>query len=243
MYKGKRILLVDNDVTLLQVLKATLEADGYAVSVASSGEQGLRVAYALDPDLILLDIMMPGMDGWEVCRRIRQMSDVPIIMLTALYTPADTARGLQLGADDYVTKPIHHRVLVARIEAIFRRMEKSFPLSDSCAYDDGVLKVDLCRQQAYREGTPIHLTPKEFALLGRLMETPGQVVPHEELLTCVWGPTYSSDTRYLSVYISYLRKKLEADPPHPRYILTRWRVGYLFNPGGERAAGAEPHRS
>ena len=239
MYKGKRILVVDDDVTLLQALSISLEADGYKVSVADSGKEGLRVAYEEKPDLIILDIGMRGLDGWEVCRTIRRFSDVPIIMLTAWDSEEHTTRGLKLGADDYVAKPVAHNVLVARMEAIFRRLEKSFRLSDSCAYDDGVLKIDLCRQQVYREGTPVHLTPKEYALLGRLMETPGQVVPHEELLTCVWGTNYRSDTRYLGVAIHGLRKKLEPDPHTPRYILTRWRVGYLFNPGGRPAVDGE----
>jgi len=241
MYRGRRILVIDDDTGLLQVLRASLEADGYSVLVASNGEEGLRIAYKENPDLLVLDVMMPGLSGWDVCRHIRRMSSVPIIMLTALSTVDEKKRGLRLGADDYITKPFAHGELVARMEALFRRVEMEFSLSNTSVYDDGVLKIDLQKQQVHRKGRPVHLSPKEYALLSRLVETPGQIVPHQELLTHVWGARYSHETGYLSVYIRYLRQKLEDEPSNPRYILTRWRLGYLFNPAGRLSTSRPGH--
>jgi len=229
VYGDKRILIVDDDVTLLKVLQITLEGEGYTISIATEGEEGLRLAYLEHPDLVVLDVMMPTMDGWEVCRRLRQMSNVPIMMLTARSSEMDIVRGLGLGADDYLPKPFGVSELKARIEALLRRVEANASLPPHTVYDDGNLRIDFHRQQAWRRGVPIELSRKEFDLLACLAQSPGQVMPRRELLTRIWGPTCTDENRYLSLYVRYLRQKLEDDPSNPRYILTRWGRGYLFS--------------
>ena len=230
MYGDKRILIVDDDVTLLKVLQITLEKEGYTISLATRGEEGLRLAYTEHPDLVVLDVMMPTLDGWEVCRRLRQMSDVPIIMLTARSLETDIIRGLGLGADDYLPKPFGVGELKARIEALLRRVETDASLPPHAVYDDGTLKIDFHRQQVWRRGVLIELSCREFDLLACLAKSPGQLMAHRELLTRVWGVECVAENRYLSLYIRYLRQKLEDDTSNPRYILTRWGRGYLFNP-------------
>ena len=230
MYGDKRILIVDDDVTLLKLLQLTLEDVGYTISVASEGEEGLRIAYTEHPDLVVLDVMMPILNGWEVCRRLRQMSDIPIIMLTARNSETDIVRGLGLGADDYLPKPFGVNELLARIEALLRRAETDASLPPHAVYDDGTLKIDFPRQQVWRRGVLVELSRREYDLLACLAKSPGQIMAHQELLTRVWGAKCSDENRYLSLYIRYLRQKLEADPSNPRYILTRWGRGYLFNP-------------
>lgn len=230
MYRDKRILIVDDDVTLLKVLQMTLEGEGFTISVAKDGEEGLRVAYAEHPDLVILDVMMPVMDGWEVCRRMRQMASVPIMMLTAKDSQTDIVKGLGLGADDYLPKPFGVGELKARIEALLRRAEAVSSHSPHVGYDDGTLRIDFHDQQIYRRGVPIELSPREFALLACLARSAGRVVSHEELLSYIWGPRYVNENSYLSLYVRYLRQKLEDDPSNPRYILTRWGRGYMFRP-------------
>jgi len=235
MYGDRRILIVDDDVTLLKVLQITLEKVGYTISVATEGEEGLRLAYTEHPDLVVLDVMMPALDGWEVCRRLRQMSDVPIIMLTARSSETDIIRGLGLGADDYLPKPFGVGELKARIEALLRRAETDASLPSHAVYDDGTLRIDFHRQQVWRQGVLIELSRREFDLLACLAKSPGHIMARQELLTQVWGAKCSDENRYLSLYIRYLRQKLEDDPSNPRYILTRWGRGYLFNPPGQES--------
>ena len=222
-----RILVIEDDETMNRLLTTYLRTRGHEVLSAGGGEEGLRVAMREGLDLVLLDVMMPGMDGWEVCRRLRAVSQVPIIMLTAKTMPHDVIHGLSLGADDYIRKPFNLQELSLRVEAVLRR-----PRTDGAGpmvYDDGNLMVDHQRRLVVRQGLPVHTTPTEFRLLSTLVQHAGQTVPHGELLTEVWGKEYAEDTAILSVYIRYLRQKIEDNPARPVYIHTEWGVGYRFN--------------
>jgi two-component system KDP operon response regulator KdpE len=222
-----KLLIIEDDVTLNRLLASHLQSLGYEVHSAEGGLEGIKLAEETKPDLLILDIMMPGTDGWEVCRRIRRTSDVPILMLTAKGAQEDVIEGLELGADDYLKKPFDLRELELRLEAILRRSGGT-GADKRAAYDDGNLRVDLDRRLVTLHGQPVHLTPTEFRLLSYLMRQRNRVVPHAELLTEVWGPEYVQDTANLSVYVRYLREKLEAVPSEPRYICTEWGVGYRF---------------
>ncbi|HEY75248.1 MAG TPA: response regulator transcription factor [Thermoflexia bacterium] len=222
------VLVIDDDPQLLGLLRLTLEREGFRVVTAESGEEGLRRAYEARPDAIVLDIMMPEMDGWAVCRRLRDVCDVPILILSARTETESVIRGFSLGADDYLSKPCSLEELVFRIRAILRRARTDTKETWQEVYDDGTLYIDLANGRIEREGTPIHLTPTEQRLLTYLVRQEGRVVPHRELLTNVWGPEYAEEVGYLSVYIRYLRRKIEADPSAPRYIRTRWGIGYYF---------------
>ena len=222
------VLVIDDDPQLLRLLQLTLEREGFRVVTAVDGEEGLRRAYETRPDIIVLDIMMPEMDGWTVCRRLRDVCDVPILILSARTETESVIKGLSLGADDYLTKPCSLKELVFRIRAILRRTRTSAKETWQEVYDDGNLFIDLTSGTVKRQGVPIHLTPTEQRLFLYLVRQEGRVVPHRELLTSVWGPEYAEEVGYLSVYIRYLRRKIEADPSEPRYIRTRWGVGYYF---------------
>jgi two-component system KDP operon response regulator KdpE len=222
-----KLLIIEDDITLSRLLAGHLQSLGYDVMAAPGGAEGIRLAGEIAPDLVILDIMMPGMDGWEVCRRLRSTSPVPILMLTAKGAQEDVIQGLELGADDYLKKPFDLRELELRIAAILRRSEGA-PGDPGSVYDDGTLQVDLERRLVVRHGQRVHLTPTEFRLLSCLLRHRGRVVPHEELLTEVWGPEYIQETANLYVYVRYLREKLEAVPGDPRYIFTEWGVGYQF---------------
>lgn len=225
----EKILVIDDDPALTEMIGARLEGRGYEVLLAGQAKDGLRLAYEKHPDLIILDIMMPDMDGWETCRRLRDLSDVPIVMLTAKVDEDDVVRGFRLGADDYVKKPFSIQELEERIRAILKRSATSERSTD-VSYDDGALRIDLARQQVFRQGSPVHLTSTEMRLLESLVRRMGVTVSHEELLNEVWGPAYSDATAYLSLYIRYLREKLEEDPSDPHYIRTTWGSGYWFSP-------------
>jgi DNA-binding response OmpR family regulator len=222
-----RILIIEDDLTLSQLLAGHFSAKGFEAHSAPDGQEGLRLAYETHPDLVILDIMMPGMDGWQVCQRLREMSNVPILILTAKGEQEDLIRGLKLGADDYVKKPFDLTELELRIEAISRRIQ-SAPSNEPEVFDDGTLKIDLERRLVMRGGRAVHLTPTEFRLIGYLIRNRDRTVPHDELLREVWGPQYAEDTANLSVYVRYLREKIEALPGDPDYILTEWGVGYRF---------------
>jgi DNA-binding response OmpR family regulator len=222
-----RLLIIEDDLTLNSLLAAYLGNRGYEIRSARDGEEGLRLAEEEQPNLVILDIMMPGMDGWETCRRLRQTSQMPILMLTAKVGQEDVIQGLELGADDYLKKPFDLKELELRVQAILRR--SSAPAAEPAAiYDDERLHVDVERRLVMLEGRPVHLTPTEFRLLGYLVGHRDRAVPHEELLAEVWGPEYTDDTAILSVYIRYLREKLEEKPGQPRHICTEWGVGYRF---------------
>jgi two-component system KDP operon response regulator KdpE len=224
-------LIIDDDRDLSVMLEAQLKRMNYHIVVASSGREGLQKAYQVRPDLIVLDIMMPGMDGFEVCRRLRELSNVPIIMLTARSMKGDIVRGLETGADDYLTKPFSSAELDARIQALLRRSGNGNGRSRSRSsfYSNGHLSIDFDRRFVTVRGERIDLTPTEFKLLSCLVRNEGRVLPHRYLLTEVWGPDYADEVDYVKLYIRYLRLKIEDDPSDPAYIQTEWGVGYRFS--------------
>jgi two-component system KDP operon response regulator KdpE len=225
-----RILVIDDDPELRELIKIQLETRQYHVIVAATGREGLRKAYQAHPDLILLDIMMPEMDGWDVCGRLRELSGVPIIMLTACTRHEDIVKGLQIGADDYLTKPFSGKELEARIKAVLRRVgtRENNGSVPSSFFTDGHLTIDFERRIATLDGKKLELSPTEYRLLLTLVRHEGRVLPHRYLLTEVWGADYADQVDYVKLYIRYLRKKIESDPAKPTYIQTEWGVGYRF---------------
>jgi len=224
-----RILIIDDDPNLVRVLQLSLEKEGYEVVSATDGAEGLQQAYKTQPDLVISDITMPKMDGWEVCRRLREISDVPIIMLTARVGERDTIKSLELGADDYITKPFSIGELMARVKAHLRHANPpSSPRPSVFALGD--LVVDFVKQKVTVRGKAVNLTPREFRLLSCLVRNRGKVLPYRTILRQVWGPEYADGDGldYLRLYIRYLRQKIEEDPTKPRYILTEWNKGYYF---------------
>ncbi len=226
---ARTILVIDDDPDVNAILKMTLERAGYQVVVAASGAEGLERAMDCRPDLILLDIMMPRMDGWQVCHRLREVTEVPIIMLTVLGKENDIARGLQLGADDYIAKPWSNRELLARIRAVMRRAEtSSCDVTRQDIYASGDLLIDLVQRRVTIRNKKIDLTPIEFRLLTYLVRRSGQIVPYSELMTQVWGTEFSQNIVGLRVHIYNLRQKIEQDPKKPQYILAKRGVGYYL---------------
>jgi len=225
----KKILLIDDDPTLVHLLSEFLRNDSFEVHSAQNGADGLRLAYDQRPDLILLDVMLPGMDGWEVCARLREMSDVPIIMLTAKTTEADKLRGFRLGVDDYVTKPFSFAELVARVQAVLSRSKASG--SNTGYLIHGGVTLDTEKYQAYFKDEPLDLTPTEYRLLEALVRRKGKVASEAELVQEVWGKYRSEDTALVRRYILMLRKKLEADSSNPKHILTVRGFGYRLGTG------------
>jgi two-component system KDP operon response regulator KdpE len=221
-----RILIIDDDLTLLDLLKQSLGKAGYKVLIATNAIDGLQMLYKERADLVVLDVMMPRMDGWEACARIREISDVPIIMLTAKDKEADTLKGFQYGVDDYVTKPFSFAELTARVKAILLRTRRPPPDKERHVYAFDELVVDADNSQVTLRGKPISLTPTEFRLLLTLAENSGHILSHEQLLSQVWGPEYVGEAGYVKRYIWYLRQKIEDDPSDPQYILTERGFGY-----------------
>lgn len=224
----KRILLIDDDTELPGVVGVALEQEGFEVLMAPDGPEGLRAAYRHHPDLVILDVMMPHLDGWKTCQRLRELSDMPIIMLTAKTREADVVKGLILGADDYVTKPFSVAELVARVQACLRRTEVGNSRPESSVLVRGELSIDLVRRKVTLRGEPVDLTPTEFRLLSLLARNRGEVVPHRKLLMEVWGPEYTEEFDYLHLYVSYLRRKIENEPANPEFIKTAWGEGYYL---------------
>jgi DNA-binding response OmpR family regulator len=224
---SEKILVIDDEETTVQLISILLERRGYEIIKAYSAEDGLRKAYRHQPDLVLLDIMMPDMDGWEVCKRMREMSDVPIIFLTARGDVKDVVRGLEMGADDYLPKPYDNDELVARIRAHLRRAPKP-NMSEELVFNGGEFRINFMNREVRVRNELKHLTPKEFNLLGVLVRNAGRVVPRTELVTEAWGEEYGDAIDSLKLYIHYLRQKLERDAEHPDYILTSRGVGYRF---------------
>ena len=222
------ILLIDDDALITEPLSRRLEASGYKVSVSHNGGDGLRMALDLQPDLVVLDVLMPVMDGWAVCRALREKSVVPILMLTALGEEVDRILGLELGADDYLTKPFSMRELMARIRALLRRVELDRGQTKSRLLNVGQVRVDLDTRRAFKGDQELHLRYKEFELLSLLMSKAGQVVSRPVLFDTVWGTDWLGDTRTLDVHIRWLREKIEEKPSKPRYIKTVRGVGYRF---------------
>jgi len=225
-----KILLIDDDQALLHLLGEFLKEDTFEVVSALSGSTGLRLAYDHRPDLVLLDVMLPGMDGWEVCARLREMSDVPIIMLTAKTTEADKLRGFRLGVDDYVTKPFSFAELVARIQAVLSRSKTVG--ANTGYFIHGDITVNTQIFQAYLKGEALDLTPTEYRLLEALVRRKGSVASEAELVQEVWGQYRSEDTALVRRYILMLRRKMEDDPSNPEYILTVRGFGYRLGSGG-----------
>jgi two-component system response regulator VicR len=222
-----KILVVDDERSIAEILKYNLEKEGFEVILAYDGEEALERLEQDKPDLILLDIMLPKKDGFAVCREIRAQKEIPIIMLTARETEVDKVLGLELGADDYVTKPFSAREVTARVKAILRRT-RAFVGEEKKLLRHGDLVVDLDAIQVFNRGRPVELTPKEFSLLSVLMRRPGHVFDRQQLLNQAWGYDYFGDERTVDVTIRRLREKLELNPSEPEYIHTKRGVGYYF---------------
>ncbi len=222
-----KILIVEDDRNLLDSLKYNLRKEGYNVVTAVDGAEALDVARREKPDLLVLDIMLPKMSGFEVCRILRQEMSVPVLMLTAKDEEVDKIVGLEIGADDYMTKPFSMRELLARIRAMLRRADMAVqPAAQAESLKIGELEIDVGRHQALRQGKPLELTPKEFELLLFLARNKGLVFSREQLLDKVWGYDYAGETRTVDVHIRWLRQKIETDPAHPRLLLTVRGAGY-----------------
>jgi two-component system alkaline phosphatase synthesis response regulator PhoP len=222
---GKRVLVVDDDVKTVELVKLYLNRDGYRLSTAYDGIEALRLARESHPDLIVLDLMLPGMDGLEVCRTIRNESDVPIIMLTAKTTDEDKLAGLGIGADDYITKPFSPRELAARVRAVLRRLPGERGPEEITR---GELTVNFLKHEASFAGKPLDLTTVEFKLLGTLVKEPGRLFSRAELIEKALGYDFEGFDRTIDVHILNLRRKLEPDPGHPKYIKTVYGAGYKF---------------
>lgn len=229
---GSRILVVDDEKNIVDIIKYNLKKEGYEVMTAGDGEEALRLNEEFKPDIILLDIMMPKLDGYAVCRKVREKYDTPIIMLTARAEEVDKVLGLELGADDYVTKPFGTRELMARVKANLRRRniseEASYESTDKYVLSFGKLTIDLKRFEVKKDGSILDLTLREFELLKFLASQKTQVFSRETLLEKVWGYEYFGDVRTVDVTVRRLREKLEDDPSKPAYILTKRGVGYYF---------------
>ncbi len=222
------ILIVDDEPRMVRFVKMNLDLEGYLTLEANNGMQALEKVRNHQPDLVLLDVEMPGMDGFETLHRIREVSDAPVIMLTVRSDEDDRIKGLDLGADDYITKPFSPRELSSRIRAVLRRFEQPGRLQDQIIAIDDRLQVDLQRRQVIVDGERIGLRPTEYRLLYHLIQNAGWVVPHETLLTKVWGHEYIDVNHLLRLYITYLRQKIEPDLANPRYIFTERGLGYRF---------------
>ncbi len=226
---AKRILVVDDEPRMIGFIRMNLELEGYQVLEAHTGLAALEIIRTQLPDLVLLDVMMPELDGFETLRMLREFSNVPVIMLTAKGEEDDKVYGLELGADDYVTKPFGSRELSSRVRAVLRRAEMPTTSPDQAILKiDDRLSVDFNRREVIVNGERIKLRPTEYRLLYHLIENAGWTVPHEQLLAKVWGYEYRDETHYVRLYVNYLREKIEEDPSDPRYILTERGVGYRF---------------
>ncbi|MBC8248294.1 MAG: response regulator transcription factor [Anaerolineales bacterium] len=224
----KLILIVDDEPRMIKFIRLNLELEGYRVSEASNGLEALNKVRTELPDLVLLDVMMPEMDGFETLEHIREISNVPVIMLTVKAEEEDKVRGLELGADDYVTKPFSPRELASRIKAVLRRTEMPSPVEKTVLKIDDDLSVDFNRREVIVRGEGVKLRPTEYRLLYHLVNNAGWLMTHETLLSKVWGYAYRDDTHLLRLYITYLRQKIEPDPSNPRYIFTERGIGYRF---------------
>jgi len=225
--KGK-LLIIDDDDKLVEAVTLYLNKAGYETIAAADGVQGMQQMYSQRPDLIVLDVMLPKMDGWETCQRIREISNVPIIMLTARGQETDRVMGLKLGADDYVAKPFSLKELEARVEAVLRRTRLPPPAKGRILYANDELVIDSGRLEVSRGGERVQLTATEQRLLFYLAENAGQVLTNEQILETVWGSEYVNEVDYIKLYIWRLRQKIEEDPRQPKYILTERGIGYRF---------------
>ena len=227
-FQGRVILVVDDEARMVRFIQLNLEHDGFQVVSAYNGREALEQVRTQLPNLVLLDVMMPDFDGFEVLERIREQSTIPVIMLTAKGEEDDRVRGLELGADDYITKPFSPRELVSRVRAVLRRTETESSQAAGIIEVDGRLKLDFKRREIWIYDQLVQLRPTEYRLLYHLVQNAGWVITHEQLLTKVWGYEYRDEPHYVRLYINYLRKKIEKDPANPEYILTERGVGYRF---------------
>ncbi|MDX9849110.1 MAG: response regulator transcription factor [Anaerolineaceae bacterium] len=226
--KNKTILVVDDEERMARFIRLNLEHDGFQVVEAYRGMQALQQYRDALPDLVLLDVMMPDIDGFEVLSMLREISNVPVIMLTAKGEEDDRVRGLELGADDYVTKPFSPRELVSRVRAVLRRTESNSTDSGDVIEVDEHLKIDFSRREIWLDGELVKLRPTEYRLLYHLVKNAGWVLTYDQILSRVWGYEYRDEPHYVRLYINYLRQKIEKDPSNPIYILTERGVGYRF---------------
>lgn len=227
-FKDRRILVVDDEERMVRFIRLNLEHDGFQVIEAFKGSQAIDKIRSSLPDLVLLDVMLPDIDGFEVLRIIRETSAVPVIMLTAKGEEEDRVRGLEMGADDYITKPFSPRELVSRVRAVLRRTETLGVSTHGLIEVDDRLKIDFDRHEVWVEGKLVKLRPTEYRLLYHLVKNAGWVLTHDQILTKVWGYEYRDEPHYVRLYINYLRQKLEKDPARPQYILTERGLGYRF---------------
>ncbi len=228
-FKNRSILVVDDEERMVRFIRLNLEHDGFQVISAFRGQQAIDAIREDMPDLVLLDVMMPDLDGFEVLKIVRETSNVPVIMLTAKGEEDDRVRGLELGADDYVTKPFSPRELVSRVRAVLRRTEAANPAtrSEEIVVDER-MKVDFGRREVWIDGELVKLRPTEYRLLFHLVQNAGWVMTYDQLLAKVWGYEYRDEAHYVRLYVNYLRQKIEKDPANPKYILTERGVGYRF---------------
>jgi two-component system KDP operon response regulator KdpE len=226
-----RILVVDDDQNLVRLLTESLDAAGYQVRAAGNGRDGLKALYDGRPDLVVLDVMMPQMDGWATLERVRELSDVPVIMLTARDSEADRLRGFELGVDDYVTKPFSLAELNARVRALLARAARARADGTPPPVVVGDLLIDFGARRVLKRGQPLTLTPTEYRLLALLAENAGRTLSHEQLLERVWGPEYVDEPGYVKRYVWYVRQKVEDDPAQPRYVETVRGFGYRLAKG------------
>ncbi len=227
-FANRRILVVDDEERMVHFIRLNLEHDGFQVIEAFTGQQAMDRLRETLPELVLLDVMLPDMDGFEVLRLIRENNDVPVIMLTAKGEEDDRVQGLELGADDYVTKPFSPRELVSRVRAVLRRTDSSRDKVSSLFEVDERLKIDFDRREVWVEDELVKLRPTEYRLLYHLVQNAGWVISHDQILAKVWGYEYRDEPHYVRLYVNYLRQKLEEDPANPKYILTERGVGYRF---------------
>jgi DNA-binding response OmpR family regulator len=220
-----RILVIDDDVIMLQLFQLALENEGYQVLTASSGQEGLDLAWRETPDLVLLDLLMPVMDGFETCRRLREMGVQSILVTSHRHDERSVVRALEMGADDYLRQPVEMVVLLAKIRTLLRRNPRA---NVTQIYNDGELLIDLEQRRVQLRGQLVPLTPTEFRLLTILLRRPGRVVPHEDLIREVWGTDKEISLGSLKLYIHYLRQKIEDNPRKPHYLLAEWGIGYRF---------------
>ena len=227
-FKDRRILVVDDEERMVRFIRLNLEHDGFQVFEAFNGKQAIDKIRSNLPDLVLLDVMMPDIDGFEVLEMIRESNTVPVIMLTAKGEEEDRVHGLELGADDYITKPFSPRELVSRVRAVLRRTEMTGTSTHGLIEVDDRLKIDFDRHEVWVDDNLVKLRPTEYRLLYHLVQNAGWVLTHDQILTKVWGYEYRDEPHYVRLYINYLRQKIEKDPANPKYILTERGVGYRF---------------